>query len=745
MGLLRYRHLLPTLLSLAVVFVTLWAQVVDRGLVADLRDRLEYVAYDLRFNFTRPFHGQPEMADIAIVDVDEKSLEEQGQWPWPRYELARLVDRIFAAGAVVVGLDMTFPENERNLARRLEERLRGLEGVQLDPATQQLLDRAAPRLDGDRALARSLKDGEVVMGYMLDNESGRKGTLGPPLRARGLPEDLDRTPVRSLSDYVANLPELQNAARSGGFFSVFPDDDGIIRRYNLLLGHQGEVYPSLTLEMARQFMVARGVRVETAPLGDRLALESIAIPGLSQPIPTDGAGRVLVPYRGPRGSFPYISATDVLEGRLDEGELANTLVLVGSSAQGLYDLRATPVQNVYPGVEVHANVLAGLLQQDFPLRPNWAEGANFTFMALVGLLLALLLPRLSPLPLSVVTLAAFATVASVNLGLWIQYNWVLPLALPLVMVLALGLVNMAYGFLFEERNRRMIKSMFGQYVPPELVDEMVNDPDSAQSMEGERRDMTVLFADVRGFTTISESLTAAQLKDLLNRLFTPMTEVIFHNRGTIDKYEGDMIMAFWGAPLEDPEHHSHALEGAMQMLERNREVKEQLREAGLPEAEMGIGLNSGPMNVGNMGSEYRRAYTVLGDAVNLGARIEGLTKFYGARLLVGEQTAANQQGFLLRRVDRVRVKGKHEPVALYEPLARQSQASPALQAEVAEHERALEDYWALRWEEARRRFEALAADRPDDRVYQLYLERMDTMDPAELPADWDGVFEHTSK
>jgi adenylate cyclase len=548
-----------------------------------------------------------------------------------------------------------------------------------------------------------------------------------------------------MSDYVANLPELQNAARSGGFFSVFPDKDGIIRRYNLVLGHDGQLYPSLALEMARQFFVARGVRIETAPVGEVQALEAIHMPGLEKPLNTDGSGRVLVPYRGQRGSFPYISATDVLEGRLDQGELANTLVLLGSSAQGLYDLRATPVQNVYPGVEVHANVLAGLLKQHFPLRPSWAEGANFTFMVVVGLLLAFVLPRLSPLPLTGVTLASSVAVVGINLGMWTGLNWVLPLALPLVMVIGLGTLNMAYGFLFEERNRRMIKSMFGQYVPPALVDEMVNNPDSAQSMQGERRDMTVLFADVRDFTSVSESLSAAELKDLLNRLFTPMTQVIFNNRGTIDKYVGDMIMAFWGAPLEDPGHATHAIDAALQMLERNEAVKADLRQAGLPEVQIGIGLNSGPMNVGNMGSEYRRAYTVLGDAVNLGSRIEGLTKFYGARLLVGEDTAAGQDGFLFRRVDRVRVKGKHEPVVLYEPLGRSAEVSGALQREVARHEAGLEAYWQQDWDTARQHFEALAAEHPDERLYQLYLERMATIDPASLPDDWDGVFEHTSK
>jgi len=305
---------------------------------------------------------------------------------------------------------------------------------------------------------------------------------------------------------------------------------------------------------------------------------------------------------------------------------------------------------------------------------------------------------------------------------------------------------MAYGFLFEERSRRRLKDMFGQYVPPELVEELAADPDSAASMAGERREMTVLFADIRGFTAISETLSAAALKDLLNRFFTPMTRVIFEHRGTIDKYVGDMVMAFWGAPLADPEHARHAVAAALAMRNEAERLRADFRAEGLPDVDIGIGLNSGAMNVGNMGSDYRRSYTVLGDAVNLGSRLEGLTRFYGAGIVVGEETRAGQEdAFLFRRLDRVRVKGRSEPLTIHEPLCGREAATAALEEEVAAHERALDAYFARDWETARAAFAELADAHPGDGVYRLFLERMAETDAAALPADWDGVYRHQSK
>ncbi|MEF8793666.1 CHASE2 domain-containing protein [Thiohalorhabdus sp.] len=736
------RQMTPVVLGLALVAAALWAQHTDLGPVRDLRHRLEGVAYDLRFDLTRPF-AEGEDAGVVIVDIDERSLREEGRWPWPRAKVADLVERLFAAGAVVVGMDTVFAEPERNLARRTRERLRAVPDLEPPETVWDILDRAAPKLDGDRTLARALTGTDTVLGFMLSSDAPNKGALGPPLTAAGL-GDPATTGIRNIPGHLGNLAPLQEAAASAGFFSILPDGDGILRRYHLVLGHEGEVYPSLALAMARLYLLAEEVEIHTAPVGDVRPVDHLELANMR--LPTDGEGAVLVPYRGEQHSFPYIAATDVLSGAIGSDRLAGKLVLVGSSAQGLFDLRATPVANVFPGVEVHANVLRGILTQRFPKRPNWAEGANFAFMMVGGLLLAGLLPRLRPLMLTMVSLGVAVVLAVTNIALWDRLQWDVPLALPLIMVLVLGSLNMAYGFLFEERRRLQLKDLFSQYVPPELVEEIAADPDSAASLGGERREMTVLFADIRGFTTISEALSASELKDLLNRFFTPMTRIIFENRGTIDKYVGDMIMAFWGAPLTDPDHAGNAVAAALAMQAEAERLGETLAAEGYPEIAIGVGLNTGPMNVGNMGSDYRRSYTVLGDAVNLGSRLEGLTKTYGVGVVVGETTRAGlEDAFLFRRLDRVRVKGRAEPLTIYQPLCATEAADAGIREEVAAHERALDAYFHRDWATAREVFGELADSHPDDPLYRLFLERMAETDPTDLAADWDGVYRHESK
>lgn len=318
------------------------------------------------------------------------------------------------------------------------------------------------------------------------------------------------------------------------------------------------------------------------------------------------------------------------------------------------------------------------------------------------------------------------------------------MALPLGLVLALAVLNLAFGYLNEARQRGRLKDMFGQYVPPTLVEQMVRAP-GRFSTAGESREMTVLFADIRSFTTLSETLTPGELKGLLNQFFTRMTRIIFERHGTIDKYVGDMIMAFWGAPLPDPDHALHATEAALEMLGAVESLRPELAAQGLPEISIGIGINTGVMNVGDMGSEFRRAYTVIGDAVNLGSRIEGLTKFYGAGLVIGEATRAQLGSFVCRRLDRVRVKGKTQGVEVYEPLCREDKAEPALRLEIERHHRALELYWAQQWDESCAEFEALHARAPQTRIYALYLERIDELRRRPLPADWDGVYDRRTK
>ena len=318
------------------------------------------------------------------------------------------------------------------------------------------------------------------------------------------------------------------------------------------------------------------------------------------------------------------------------------------------------------------------------------------------------------------------------------------LVLIVLLILFVMLTNLIYGFLAESQIRKTIKGMFDQYVPLAHIDSMLENPDN-YSFEGESKELTVLFSDIRSFTTISEALSASELKSLLNDFFTPITEIIFKHNGTIDKYVGDMVMAFLGAPLDDENHRGNAIMAALELLEKVEALKSEFEERGYPEVNVGCGINTGFMNVGDMGSTYRRSYAVLGDAVNLGSRLEGLTKFYGVKLLVGEETAKELDGFLLRLIDKVKVKGKHEAVECYEPVSFEATAGEQLKARVATYHKALDAYYEQQWDDAQVQFETLLVGEPKCKLYQVYLERIETLRTADLPADWDGAYSHTSK
>jgi adenylate cyclase len=729
--------LVPIGLGALLVALFLWIQHTGHGGVAAVRDRLEYLAYDLRLKASLPARPAPPQ-DILIIDIDEASLQQEGRWPWPRARLAELVARLQAAGAAVIALDMVLSEPEADplaglLARIPPELVHGELAAFLEDESR--------RAQGDRRLARQFAAGDTVLGVILHNQpSAPAGALPAPLFT--VADDAPPLLVPAMPTYTANIGILQSATDYAGFLTALPDSDGVIRRAPLLLRHGDGLYPSLALEAARLYLLSERPQLRTAVLGDATAIEGIDLAG--HPIPTDAAGRVLVPYLGPSGSFARLSAAAVLRDAFAAEAVANRIVLIGTSALALADLKATPVQSVYPGVEVHANLIAGILSGRFPHEPAWAPGASFLLLLGLGLLLAIGLPLLTETGMLALTAAALGGLILANAWLWNRSGLALELATPVLMILSLAVFHLGYGFLFEARGRRQLKDMFGQYVPPALVEEM-NRTGGRYDFAGESRELSVLFADIRNFTTLSETLSAADLKALLNRFFTPMTRIIFDRRGTIDKYVGDMIMAFWGAPVRDAGHAGHALAAALDMLRAMEALREEFAREGLPPIAIGIGINSGVMNVGDMGSQYRRAYTVIGDAVNLASRLEGLTRFYGVNLVVGPRTRELATDFVYRRLDRVRVKGKREAVEVFEPLCRIAELDAALRGELETHEQALERFWARDWERAHALFDALRAAHPQTALYALYLDRIGQLRTRALPDDWDGVYERREK
>ena len=704
-------------------------------------NKLENFSYDLRLNLMMPNTLDKR---IVIIDIDEKSLQEQGRWPWGRNKMAQLVDNLFDTYHVnTLGFDVIFAEKDESSGLKTLERMQ--QNLQDDRAFVDALAAIKPSLDYDQLLADSIKNRNVVLGYYFVDEgaSNQTGQLPTSSFAAGSfgNKSID---FNESEGYGANLALLQQNTAYAGHFNPQPDADGITRKISVLTKHNNQYYEALSIAMARAYYKTPAMQPQYATSGvgkSYAGLESFNLAGKT--IPVDNQVATLIPYRGPQGSFQYVSATDVLNKKVPPTLLQNKIVLVGTTAAGLNDLRASPVQNVYAGVEMHANVIAGILDNNIKQRPAYTAGAEFVMLLLAGLLLALSLPMLNPLKATLVSIAVLAVLLIINVLSWQSANLVLPIASSLLMIFLLYLVNMSYGFFVESRGKRQLTGLFGQYVPPELVDEMAKNPE-AINLSGESREMTVLFSDIRGFTEISEGLNPQQLSLLMNEFLTPLTQVIHHNRGTVDKYMGDAIMAFWGAPLADNQHAQHAINAAIEMKAALKGINKQFLAKGWPQIRMGIGLNTGSMAVGNMGSSFRMAYTVMGDSVNLGSRLEALTKDYGVDIIVSEFVAAKTPTMLYRELDVVRVKGKDVPVTIYEPLCLVQDATKHLQDELKLYREALKLYRAKNWDLSEIQFLNLQKTSPLD-IYAIYLQRIKQFRRIPPSYNWDGVFNYKTK
>lgn len=738
----QYLRILLNLI-ITIIFLAYAAQYFNLPIMT----QLENIAYDYRVVLT-----MPDTVDerITIIDIDEKSLAEVGRWPWNRNIMAKLTNQLFDEyGVFLVAFDIVFAEEDKSSGLYILNQLAADE-LSENKAYVERVNELQGVLDYDQLFLQSLLNRRVVLGYYFNNSSGVEGSLvsGKIPRPTFTADDFDGVTIRArkATGYGANLARFQTESTSAGHFNPWIDDDGVVRRIPILQEYHGDYYESLSLAVVRTLLDVD----EIIPVfgGSREAgskyyeIEAFQIGGLR--IPVDEHVQALVPYRGRQGSFNYVSAADVLQGRVKKTELQNKIILVGTSAPGLFDLRSTPVQNKYPGVEVHANMIAGIIDESIKLSPTFTRGAEFIQIFIIGILLSFIIPCISPLIASLVFGIILALVVGFNFYIWEMANLVLPIAPLLLMLLIMSLINMTFGFFIERRGKREISGLFGQYIPPELVDELSENP-MAYSMDAENRNMTVLFSDVRGFTTISESLEPAELSKLMNAILTPLTSVIHQNRGTIDKYMGDAIMAFWGAPLEDEAHAQHAMKAGYDMIERLQALKHEFKEHGWPEINIGVGINTGEMSVGNMGSEFRMAYTVLGDNVNLGSRLEGLTKNYGVDIIVSETTKEAATDYLYMKLDRVRVKGKNEPVTIYQPVALLSEVSSDEEIEIDEYDKALKFYYKQEWGKAKSKFTLLKESYSQKKIYEIYLERIDSYISQPPPENWDGVYTHTTK
>ena len=695
---------------------------------------------------------------VTIIDLDEKSLAEVGQWPWPRNIVAQLVQNLMRMGANLVAFDIVFAEPDRMNPSAIANQLKGL-----DEATK---DKIRKFKSNDEIFADVIKHSRVVLGQStVENEA--LGVKRPPVKKsvavrRFGPEAPDpRDLLPQFPALVRNLPVLEQASggRFGGqgIFSIIPEQDGIIRRIPSLFVEGKDMYPALAVEMLRVAFNRPTILVNV----DRAGIRSIGITrGVT--IPTDRRGRIW-PHFSKSDKAKYVSAVDVLNGTADLSKIRGKLTIVGTSAIGLKDIRSIPTENNIPGVEVHAQIIEAVLNHAYLTRPNFAQGLELSIILFGGLAMIILVPWVGALW----TFLVFAAVSgSVVYGSWYAFSAhsMLIDAIYTTITIFLLYSTLTYlNYVREEASKKQVRSAFSHYLSPDMVERLAASPDSLK-LGGEMRDMTLLFCDVRGFTSISEQFDPVGLTALINKLLTPLTNAILQRKGTIDKYMGDCIMAFWNAPLDNENHAIDGCRSALAMLAEMKPLNDRLEQEAKVEGrkhiplKVGVGLNSGPAVVGNMGSDMRFDYSVLGDTVNLASRLEGQSKSYGMNVVIGTQTyEAVKNELAVIDLDFIRVKGKLEGVRIYGLLGDTDVAQDPRFQEIKKlvHD-AQEIYRAQKWDEAAEMFKRIRAMGDDahkpwtleanlDVLCDVYEERIEEYKANPPPADWDGVYVATSK
>ena len=674
---------------------------------------------------------------VVIVDIDEKSLKTIGQWPWPRTRIADLITRLTQLGALVIAFDIVFAEPDRMSPSIAADAFRNL-----DDATREKL-RSLP--SNDSVLADALRHSRVVLGESgLPFASEQTNAKSPPMGIATLGSD-PRPYLLNYPGLLRNVPILEQAAAGRGLFTIRVERDGIVRRVPMAMMAQGTILPSLTLEMLRVVSGTNTLLIKT----DDAGIRSVAVPGFE--IPTNRNGQLWIHF-SPHDSARYVSAADVLAGDVPPDRLARRLVLIGTSAVGLLDSKTTPIDPVMPGVEVHAQVLESALTGSLLSTPNYAIGAELLAAILLGAAIIWLAPILNPAILLGFGALIVALTAGASWYLYLQDRLLIDFTYPLLSSALVYLTLMFSNYMSEQAQRRRIRSAFGQYLSPTLVEQLAQSPEKLV-LGGEQREMTIMFSDVRGFTTISELFKddPQGLTSLMNRFLTPLTNAIIDRKGTIDKYMGDAIMAFWNAPLSDAEHQINACNAALDMQDRiaalNSIREQEAQSSGKPFIllQVGVGLNTGRCVVGNMGSDLRFDYSVLGDSVNLASRLEGQSKTYGLPIIAGSKTAlAAKDKFAILEIDFITVKGKTEPEVVYAIMGRYDVANSGRFQRLRDlNTKMLTCYRSREWlaalaaiEEGRNADE----DRKLNTLFDLYIERINAFREDPPPDNWDGVY-----
>jgi len=734
---------MTTLPGIAAVLLIAALQTIPIPGISPAIQRIGLLVFDAYQQLSpRPYKEAP----VRIVDIDEESIRRYGQWPWPRTDIARLTLALGRAGASAIAFDIVFSEEDRTSPHQLARRFAGT-----DPQAAAVLN-ALP--DNDEQLATVLGATPSVMGFFLTNDPKQQQARPKAgLVVLGTPPES----VTHYSNAVLPLRELLEPAAGAGSVSIEPDADTVIRRAPLIAYEGDELLPALSIEALRVAFGTESVLVKTSDgsgeSGQPGDVVSLKVGDIE--VPTDGAGEMWMHYTRPEPSR-LVPAWKLLSGEIGPAEaeelFAGRIVFVGASAIGLRDLRATPLNTRELGVMIHAQATEQIILRNFLKRPDWAPGLERLQLLIIGIGLVLLLPRLGAAKGALLGGAAIALIAGGSWSAFVKQHYLLNPTWPVIGIVLGYLLTTVATFYREERQRAYIHNAFDRYLAPELVARIADDP-SRLELGGEERAMTVLFCDVRSFSSISERLTPQEIIRFLIAFLTPMTDLLLEYRATIDKYIGDAILAFWNAPLEDPDQHEHAARAALAMIARLAELNAQMplqdKEPWPGEVRIGIGLNSGRCCVGNMGSEQRLSYSLIGDTVNLASRIEGLTKYYGVQIALGEALHDALPGFAMVELDLVRVVGREMPEGVHALLGDGTLATdPEFRSFAQGHARMLSHYRAREWDEAERLVQSLAGQAGSyglARLYVLYEERILSFKAHDPGPQWDGVYSSTEK
>ena len=723
--------------TLAVAVLVLW-----RPFYTEF---LELKFYDLKFRFRGPQKPGPE---IAIVGIDDASLEKVGRWPWSREDISRLFSRIKEMSPRVLALDIIFAEKEESAVVRSLAKLRREITRQCQPGPEllALIDAEERRADVDRRLAQVIaQEPPTILGFFFREVTGTPGGLQAEQlmgesfiqassynAVRQLETERDSLPLQGARGVQLNLPEITAAAAGGGYVNMIPDKDGVVRWIPLAILYGPDFFAPMTLVTPDHYLGRPPLSITLS----RLGVEEVRL-GPRQ-VPVDRFGHLLINYLGPGGVFPTYSAAAVLEGKVPPEALKDKLVLIGATAVGIYDLRVSPFSGIHPGVEIQATVMDNILSGRFMRAPPFADALSILIVLVLGIILGVVLPHLSAISSSAFTLALAGGFTTGNYLLFSRLNLQMDLFYPLLEISSIHLGLTVHRFLAEEKERGRIRRAFESYVAPAVVQNMLKHPDNLR-LGGERREITILFSDIRGFTTLSENLPPEELVTLLHDFLNPMSNIIIEQGGTIDKYIGDAIMALFGAPLDMADHARRSCRTALKMVAVLGELGKEWATQGRPQVRIGVGINSGVAAVGNMGSDRLFDYTAIGDNVNLASRLEGLNKYYGTNILLSQATVKSlDEDFILRQVDLVQVKGKAHSLEVFELLG-EGTPDPELAQFLEAYQRGLKLYRERSWVESAAAMEEALSLRHTDLVARRYLLLSHKYQKDPPGPDWDAV------